>query len=792
MSRRSTLKVFMSSTLCTVGISVLTTSAKAQDAPPGAQSPVQAVQAPTTAGDIIVTAQRREQRLQDVPISVAVTTGDAIQKAGSTDLLDLSTRMPGVHISGGPISSNITIRGVGSGSNAGFEQSVGTFVDGVYRARSRTLQAGLFDVERVEVLNGPQTTFFGNNTDAGAINITTKKPTQRFEYDATTLYAPTDGQYIAKVGVSTPLTGTLAVRVAGQLTGMNGYIHDSYLNQDGPHMRDENGRIAFHWTPAPVLTSDLRVDYARNRDEGNSYFEIEGCPPPAGFPSATGPCAAYLSLRGPNIDNQLNFKADTGPSDYRLDMTEVAWTNKLDLGGATLTSISSYNHSNANTFTQVTPLPITGVAGYFYSPFRQAERYSVYAQELRLEGKLTRWLSFVAGGYYSHGHLVSNSYSSLFGSTAPGNAGAPVTNATTPIGSNRNLFQTDQTRSIFGQLSFEVSPRLRLNAGLRYTSVLKDGARSAFAGIAGPDAEASEFVIPDPVTLAKLDKVAGVNNLPFADPHKTYDKLMPSASIQYDLTPQITTYFSYTKGFKAGGFSDGNTPSQFGSESVDAYEVGVKGSLLDRHLFFTLDAYESDYTGLQQAISIIGPTGVTVTSIGNAALSVSRGFEGSLTVRASDIFSINASASYIDSHFSSYKGAGCTEAQIVKVGSNCIQDLSGRPQPFAPKLSGTAGFTLALPAGSNEIRVEPDIFYSGSYFLTPVDDPLVKQKSYTMADLRVGFGPHGKRWEVAVIAKNLNDSKVKTLANTLGTAPGLTFNYLQRARSVALQASIKY
>jgi len=764
---------------------------------PASGSPVAGTSAADPAeaiGEIVVTAQRREQRLQDVPISVAVTSGESIRKSGTTDLASLATRLPSVQIGTGVQSNNIRIRGVGSGLNAGFEQSVGIFVDGVYRPRSRTIQAGLFDVERVEVLNGPQTTFFGNNTIAGAINITSKKPSKKFEFDAQALYSPSDGQYIAEAGITGPISDTLSARIAGQFSGMNGYIYNRYLDSNGPHMRDFVGRASLHWTPSTQFTSDLRLDYSRNRDDSTFNAEIEGCPPPAGYPSARGPCAAYIALRGAgNIDNKLDFNADTGPSNFRLNFYEAGWTNRLDLGVVSLIALSSYSKSSTDTFIQASPLPVTGVAGYFYQPFRQSEDYKLFTQELRIESHLDGRIQFVAGAYYSHGKLFSDSYASLFNSGAAGAAGAPVTSAATPIGTNRTLWQKDQTRSAFGQVTAEVLDGFKLAAGLRYTSVKKDASRAARAGIGSPLANAAGFTTVSAATQAKLFTFASLSNAGFANPHTTYNKLMPAVTGTYQVNRALTFYGSYTKGFKAGGFSDSNQPAQFDSENVDSFELGVKGSLLDRRLFFTLNAFKSNFKNLQQALSLIGPTGALITTVGNAASSVSKGIEYTGTFRAADSMTINASASYIISKFKKYPNGACTQAQIVVSGARCVQDLSGQVTPFAPRFSGNIGFTLTQPVTDTlDLRIEPDLFYSSAFFLAPTNDPLVRQKAYALADLRLGFGPSDKNWEFAVIGKNLNNEKVKSSsASAIGTAPGLSYAVLQRSRSIAFSISVR-
>ncbi|MES1975629.1 MAG: TonB-dependent receptor [Pseudomonadota bacterium] len=754
-------------------------------------------------GEIVVTAQRREQRLQDVPLSVNVTSGESIQKTGVVDMVSLSTRSPGLNLGLGPQSNIIAIRGVGSGLNAGFEQSVGTFVDGVFRPRSRLIQAGLFDVERVEILNGPQTTFFGNNTVAGAINITTKKPSQTFGSDFQALYSPSDGQYILQAGVTGPISNTLSARLAVQASGMNGYTDNKFLSEDEPHLRDMVARGSLRWEPSNNFRSDFRFEYARNRDRGTFSAEVSGCPaatPPFPAPSArpNGPCALYLGTLpgGVNPDNKYDFNSVAPPSSLTLDAYEGAWTNALKLDNATITSTTSYSHQKSRTFLNAAPLPALGVAGYFHQPFSQQESYNLFAQELRIDGTAAPWLDYVGGVYYSHGDLVSRSVSSLYNPPGgAGNAGAPVTSATTPIESNRNLFQTDQVRSAFGQLTIKPFPQLRFNLGLRYTSVKKDGSRTFRAAIGNANAVFEDLIYVDPVTEAKLVTAAGGSTANFADPHTTYNKLMPAASIQYDVVPNLTAYAAFAQGFKAGGYSDSNGPAQFGSEFVDSYEIGIKGSALNHALFFTLDGFYLDYKGLQQALTTIGSTGASITTVGNAAASRSKGIEFSATLKASPVLSFNLSGAYIDSKFTDYRNAGCTVTGLIVGAPLCVanaQDVSGKPTPFAPKFSGTAGATFKIPVGDDyNITLDPNVFYSSGYYLTPTIDELLKQGRYTTVDMRVGFGAKDNRWEVAVIGKNLSNEKIKASGSSVGTSPGLVYALLQRARSVAFQVTFR-
>src|SRR6185312_14273182 len=258
--------------------------------PAAAETQAGASAAPAALEEVVVTAQRREQRLQDVPVAVTVVSGKALAQQNITSLEAVSVRLPAVRIVSGPLTDYLNIRGVGSGQNAGFEQSVATFVDGLYRGRSKATRAALFDVDQVEVLKGPQTTFFGNNAIAGALNITPRKPDREFDYNFSAL-GGLYGEFQLQGGVSVPLTDTLAVRVAGRYNGSNGYVSNSFTGLSGPHTRELIGRVAVVWEPTDNFSSTLRFDRGRNRNLETYNAQLLNCP--------QGACGVFGGARVP-------------------------------------------------------------------------------------------------------------------------------------------------------------------------------------------------------------------------------------------------------------------------------------------------------------------------------------------------------------------------------------------------------------------------------------------------------------------------------------------------------------
>lgn len=279
---------------------------------------------------ITVTAQRREQNLQDIPISAEVLGGEALTRQNINGLGDLSVNLPSVHVGPNSRSEALFIRGIGSGDNQSFDQSVGTFIDDIYHGRSRSSTATFLDIDRLEVLKGPQSTFFGNNAIAGAFNIVTKKPGHQFEANARALYGSAR-QYTIDGGVGGPLSDKIAVRGAATFNGMSGWIENVNLQRDEPRVRNMAGRLIFLFEPSDDLEATLKVEGGKNKTTGTT-FQMADCPPPAPF-TPRGFCAVQIAQGLPTgIDNNKN--ADSYGEVTKLNTAEAVLTLAYERGGA--------------------------------------------------------------------------------------------------------------------------------------------------------------------------------------------------------------------------------------------------------------------------------------------------------------------------------------------------------------------------------------------------------------------------------------------------------------------------
>jgi outer membrane receptor protein involved in Fe transport len=773
-----------------IALAGLVASPAAAQAVSPAQPGVAAADAAATS-DILVTAQRREQRQQDVPISITVVGGDTLAREGLLDLAAVADRQANVRITPGPFDQ-LNIRGIGSSNNTGFEQSVATFVDGVYRSRPRAIRAALFDVEQVEILKGPQITFFGNNAIAGALNITTRKAGDTFEANATGLYG-SHGEYNLEAGVSLPLAPSLSLRVAGRLSGLDGYVDNAFTGEEAPHERNRVGRASLAFNPGTGFRSDLRLDKGKIKARDFLPYELENCPPPAPFaPGAT--CNSYLAANGGQVDDELNWQNNSPPGRLDYAFTEVGWTNSIDIGRFTLNAITGYFDHDTEYLQQLVPSPIPGIGGGGQLPVFQREAFRQWSQEVRLVSPTGGFLEWQVGGFYSDTKMRNNGLTGFY--FAPFGASAPPFTAASPVSGRLTVSEDSTTTSVFGAATLNPADRLKINLGLRYSSVEKDAFRSLIYGTADARNPLPEnFVAGSQTTSNTLNGILGSSNTNFPNPSRKDDKLMPSVGVQFEASPDLTAYATFSKGFKAGGYSGGSTGGDFGPETVDAYEVGIKGSLLDRTVTYALSAFRGDYSGLQESVSETLPSGSVRVSVANAASARSQGLEFSGSVRLADWLSASTDLAYLDAVYLDYNAAPCSQLQtLVGAASGCInrrQDLSGKRRGYAPEWSGNLRLDANIPVGDMNVRLSPLMYFTSWYYQSSTADDLIRQSGFAKFDLRLGVGPQNESWEIALIGKNLTDKATAGFRQTVSGANGSVSALAERPRSIALQITFR-
>lgn len=753
-----------------------------------ASGQAQATDAPSDAGDIVVTAQKRTQRLQDVPISVAVLGGEALQDKGIHNLQDLKGALPGIQILPAGPTSRLFVRGIGSGDNAGFDQAVATFIDDVYHGRSRGTASGLFDIERSEFLKGPQSTFFGNSAIAGAVNVTTAKPTDTLQGYAYGSYNFNFDQYVVEGAVSGPITPTLSGRLSVLLGSGDGWVADTTAGGKIPETNDRAVRVQLKWEPDDRLSAVLKGEAGRFNQRGGLLGQITQCPPVLATPTQDGFArpGVYCAQALANGDDVVfNSRRSTNAGSHaNLSNQEVALTANYDLGAATLTSTTAYLRYN---YKSVWDLDFTSTnSAYSGLP----EKYDQFSQELRIASGDTGLLNYTVGAYFQSDHLTGRTDLGYYF------LNPPIVQALT-------YDQHEKIYAGFASLGLNLTEKLTITGGLRAQRVEKRllkgiyyGAPTGFADVA-------------PIETAAYNATGVAFNLGPAGQWRysdSYSKLVPSANIRYKFSPDLMAYASYANGFKAGGFNmaasgpvDPATGQQIGvafqPEKVDAFEIGFKSRLFDRRLTLNVTAFTSRYSNLQvggNRQTVNGPVNV----VSNAASSVSKGIEVEADLRVTGGLTTGLQLSLLDAHYKSFPGALPTACQQIVgqcvFGSTApgatVQDLSGKPTAYSPSYSGLWTVDYETPISDNfRLALGSQLSFTDHFQVAVNNDPNTEQDAYVQLDLSAKLISGPGQWEVGLIAKNVNDVKTFHWATGLPRSPGSFIVARDQPRSFTVQ-----
>lgn len=708
--------------------------------------------------EVLVTARKKAESLVEVPISISVVSGDDIQNQGYRDLHALAAALPAVNLSKAGAGALINVRGVGSGTNPGFEQSVALVMDGMVIGRSRAARAGLVDVERVEVLKGPQTTHFGANTVAGVFNVATRGASLADETDGyvRAAYEWEADETVLEGAVNLPLADTFALRVAGKWTNSEGYIKDSGLDRRVPAIADRLARLSALWVPSGNLTAQLK--YTRGLMDANDGLDMqlvncEPFAPPSAVGGSRGGVAQFncLERNGRFVEDELNYARSTDlPGSRSLDIDITTLSLEYGVGAVDLTSVTGYYKFQNDFLVDVDLSAVPSAVAPSRFSAAQVDDAEQFSQELRVSAVAGNWLEWTAGLYYQRENaLVYNSIVTGFTPPLPPSAARTI--------GGRNT-QDSETRSVFATALFQLTDRLRIWTGIRYLAVDKT-------------------TIQPPATLGVMpaDRVANARGfrpvLPFVfqQQRRTDEDLLPSFDVQFDLTARANVYFSFRQGFKAGGYSLANPPpgvvtdyiQTFDPETVDAYELGLKGTFFAGRLDANLALFRSNFHDRQVSSlaesSDNANTGLT-QEVANAAESRSQGLEVEFQARLTNHLTLLGELTFLHSKYRDFANAPCYTGQSPAQG--CVdgaQDLRGHRTTFAPAHAGSITLLYQRPIGDHRLTVAPNLFFTDGYGIVPDFNPRNHQGSFAKVNLRIALAPHSRRWEWALVGRNLGN-----------------------------------
>jgi iron complex outermembrane recepter protein len=723
--------------------------------------------------EVVVTARKRKESLQTVPVSVTEFSAQDIQQRNMTSLDSIAGNVPSLNIgrTSNGSGAQITLRGVGSQSSSiGIAPSTAVVVDDVYYGSGFFLNEGLFDLQNLQVLKGPQALFFGKNATAGVIGISTMDPSDKFEAQMREGYEVTSQDLQADAILSGPITDSLAGRIAVRVSNMYG----GYFTNDAvatpitfkdiatgtttqrlqepdtggqPGTYDRAGRVTLVWTPLDQLTAKLKASVDRREDASNAWNYVPyACPLGVTQPNHAIQCARNFNVYVPNAPdglggNNLPYSQANGAPYNQYTSRSFTLDLEYRFQNAALTSVSNYNWlRNLWGLSQNVPSPTTVIAA------TQDSSLGATSNETRFQTSFRGPVNFMVGEYYQKTARQNNQAGII----------SPLENSAAPPGyqflSYFKPSATDgDTIAEFAQLTWRVVPQLELSGGARHIHETYDSYL------------VQTYVIPTLQARFPQDKPITAD--------QSFDHWTPEATISYYPTDKLTLYAAYKTAYKSGGFSNSSLitsitkPSDiaFSPETASGYDAGVKSTLLNNQLRLNVDLYRTRYTNLQ--INYFNSNTFDYITT-NAGQSLVQGVEltGEYAPIAIPELRLNASVNYNRARYTQYIGP-CYTGESIAAGCNTTfdgglgQNLSGQPLAIAPDWTASLGGTYQRALGSGlMVALSPYLRYSGSYLGSGFGAPLSRQGDFVVLDTTLSVRTQDDRWELALIGRNLTNT----------------------------------
>ena len=692
--------------------------------------------------EVVVTARRRDESFQNVPMTVNVLTEQTIQSAGIESPRDFIALVPNMTLVETQNAGNsfVTVRGISQARNS--EPSVAVLVDGVLETNPYEFDQELFDIRQIEVLKGPQGALYGRNAIGGAIIIRTKDIADQFEGSAKVGVGNGQSER-AQLAVSGPIDagGTLKYRASVNMYGTNGYLENEYLHDKADPVKDYSGRVRLVWKPMDALTADLRL-YADRLQTQAYYFVIPRSDEANPFSSFTAP---------PNANDVTTPITVNNPGEDNRDIFDTALKLDYNMGYGTVTSITDYDRTreidtgDAYDFRPRAASVYNALLGF---DLNQSQFIDVraWSQELRFTSVATGGFSWIAGAYFVHTERFIST-----GNMVDTGAGVfPVYRTPRLTGPNPSFSflsdaQNNNAWAVFGDATYELNAQWELDAALRYDE----------------DSRRNTTDTP-PVFLAQLGDPTAVTG----EVRKhTWSKAQPKGTIRYKPLDNLTFYGSWSRGFRSGGFNQTGVGTVahangvlgvndlFDAEVADTYEVGAKGQFLERRLSADLSVY---HTQSRNGYFFVFLPANSTQNLGNLNATY-KGAELELTAKPTDRLDVYTSFGYTDS-----KITGMEDPKVI-----------GNQAPLVSRTTFNAGFQYRQPLVDDLTgTLRLDYQNIGRTWWDPYN--VTSRDPVNLVDLRVGV--QTPRWTVTAWSKNLTN----TLYNAEFSPGGFLWRALPR------------
>lgn len=721
--------------------------------------PESAAARPDDSDTILVTARRRAESAQDVPIALTALSNEQIAVPGTVGLTQVAQLAPSLQITAtNARQTNINIRGLGATpafASLGLEYGVGIYVDEIYYSRPAQTAFDLYDLERVEVLRGPQGTLFGKNTTAGAIHITSQAPSFEPEFRGEMSFGNYRSFQIRATG-SAPITDTLAARLTvTNTTRDKGFITNVYDGSRKSDLRSFSVRGQLLFKPNDDFSLRLIGDYSDMQQDccigtltDVRTTRVDGSALPNNFYDRI----ARFDYTPLPIDPFARKIDINRPLWLKIDTRGVSAIANYDLGPATLTSVTGWRSLEYR--------PAIDGDTIGLDIFQDAginEKQEQFSQELRLASNGRNTIDYVAGIYY-FSQRIDNDIFTKYGSDAalwilgpaPGSSSASAGGQAALNGFYVSGTARADTKSYaaFGQLTWHLTDSFDLTAGLRYTNEKKDG---FFEQV-----QLGPVLTPAQIALgAQAIRNAFGRAIPRYTAETKEDNISGLITASYKPTRDVMLYATYARGYKSGGLNLNATgaPPVVDAEKVENVEAGLKSTLFDRLLTVNLSAFSTRIRNYQsQQIDITGALTAYIANVGRVR---SRGLEADITLRPVRHLNLFASGSYVDAVYQDFRNAPCP---VEYLGLQTVCDLSGRNLPGVSKYSASLGvdYSTEINPGA-EVYLNSNYSYrskfNGTYNLAA--DAVVR--GYGITNLNIGVREPDGRWDVSLYARNLFD-----------------------------------
>jgi iron complex outermembrane receptor protein len=723
--------------------------------------------------EVVVTARKREENLQSVPISITAISGKELQERGLQDVGALTNSTPNLEINngrpdGGGSTAQITIRGVGQNDFLiPNDPGVGLYVDDVYVARSSGGISGLVDIQSIEVLRGPQGTLYGKDTIGGAVRITTKKPSLDGSTEEMGITLGTFGRFDFNASANLPVSDVFALRITGSSRNTNDIGH-RVLDPSGRgtgNIDEQELRLAGLYKPSDDLTILISGDYTRTRQHGpygadshyfgnalidalNTYY-YPTINASLGLPAGSIFDSRWVS--SPSTDY------GTGPNQEDFDTWGLSGVVTYDINSHfNLKSITAYRHTRS----------IAGRDGDF-SPYPVVETVNTdwsgqFSEELQLNGSFERF-KWTNGLYFIDEDLKNTYNTQLW----HGLVDTPV-NIDFDAQSLSTLRQ--KSFSVYGQGTYDLTNRLHLTVGGRYNRESKDfNTRWYF------------LVQPRAYTCPGIDVSGHYDNCKNTD-----NVFTPMGTLAFDINQDVMAYASFSEGFKAGGW----TPRLFSQTSLErnnperlkAYEVGVKSEWFDRRLILNADFFYSDYRDLQLTEVLADAQGNPQPVVLNAGKARITGFEMDATAKLTRTTTLQLAV-------------GTLDGKYTQLDPGVLQSIHlDYKLPDTPPVTVNLSLQqdIFLPANAGLINARLDANYKGKTYKEPDNSPYLVQDPYTLINARVSYKPAKGKWEVGAFGTNITNKQYLTSGLDLHTTFGFVESYYGRPREAGVDFKVHF